>query len=463
MMEIGLHLEQTQKLIITPELRQALEILQLSSMDLVDFTDQALMENPLLEAKEGGERNGEQQDEPNRIDWQSFISKSRDYYEEKGLPREVREEGPHESMVSHQLTLEEYLTAQWKFAASDPEIGVIGEYLIGNMNPSGYLAITVEQAAADLAKSQEKVEQALKLLQTMDPPGVCARSLRECLILQVVRQPLEKRTKAAMETLINHYLQEVGRGNLVKVAKEMELTPAQVQKLVDRLRRLNPKPGVGFADSEETVYVIPDVQVERDGEGFRIILNEGHVPQLTINDTYAKVLLQHSDAEKDQAAKSFVEAKLNQAAWLLRCLEQRRSTIYKVTEALLKYQVEFFRKGVSALRPLTMRQIADEVGVHESTVSRTAANKYIQTPHGVFEFKFFFTPGLESVTQGTVSTESIREIIKGIIKNEEPEKPFTDQQIADQLGQRGIKVARRTVAKYREELGIRSTALRRRY
>ncbi len=461
-MEIGLHLEQTQKLIITPELRQAIEILQLSSMDLVDFTNQALMENPLLEAKES-ERNGERQDTTNQIDWQSFISKSRDYNEERGLPRDTREEGPHESMVSRQLTLEDYLMAQWKFIPAAPEILAIGEYLLGNLNPSGYLAITMEQAAEDLGKSEEKIRATLRLAQTLDPPGVCARDLRECLILQVNRQPLKDGTKAYMERLINHYLEEIGRGNLVKIAREMELTPAQVQKLVDRLRRLNPKPGVGFAGSEDTIYIIPDVQVERDGDDFRIILNENHVPQLTINDTYAKVLLEHSEAERDQAAKTFVEAKLNQAAWLLRCLEQRRSTIYKVTEALLKYQIEFFRKGVSALRPLTMRQIADDVGVHESTISRTAANKYIQTPHGVFEFKFFFTPGLESSTQGAVSTESIREIIKEIIKNEAPEKPFTDQQIADQLGERGIKVARRTVAKYREELGIRSTALRRRY
>ena len=177
--------------------------------------------------------------------------------------------------------------------------------------------------------------------------------------------------------------------------------------------------------------------MERDGEEFRILLNESYGPQLTVNDTYAKVLLEHSDAQGDTAAKSFVEAKLNQAAWLLRCLEQRRSTIYKVTEAILKYQKEFFRQGVSALRPLTMRQIADEVGVHESTISRTAANKYMQTPHGVFEFKFFFTPGLESATQGTVSTESIRKLIREIIKEESPEKPYTDQQIADQLAGRG--------------------------
>ena len=218
-MDIGLHLEQTQKLIITPELRQAIEILQLSSLDLVDFTNQALMDNPLLEVKESEEKGSRQ--EANRIDWQSFISKSRDQKEEKGLPREIREEGPHESMVSQQVTLEEYLTAQWKFISAEPEIRAIGRYLIGNLSPSGYLTLRLEEAALDLGQSQAKIEEALKLLQTLDPPGVGARGLGECLILQIMRQPLEERTKASMIILINRYLEEVARGNLVKIAREM--------------------------------------------------------------------------------------------------------------------------------------------------------------------------------------------------------------------------------------------------
>lgn len=461
-MEIGLHLEQTQKLIITPELRQAIEILQLSSTDLIEFTSQALLENPLLETHESEEKDEKISASDKRIDWEAFVSRQRqDYSETRGLPREMREEVPRESQPTHQLTLEEHLLFQWRFMMLKPEIRRIGEYYIGNLNSSGYLTITPEQAAMDLACSEELAYEALRQVQTLDPVGVCAQNLRECLLIQIEHLTIDSATKGLMRILIVNYLEEIGRGGLLRIAKALEKTPAEIQKLVDRIKQLNPKPGVGFAGGEDIVYVVPDVLVERDSDGFRIILSESYQPQIAINDTYAKVLL--SQAHGDTEAKSYVETKLNQAAWLMRCLEQRRSTIYKVTEAIIHYQKDFFLRGISSLRPLTMRQIADAVGVHESTISRTAANKYMQTPHGVYEFKFFFTPGLESAGQGSVSTESIRESIREMIRGEDPAAPYTDQQITDMLAQKGVKVARRTVAKYREEMGIRSTTLRRRY
>ncbi|MDR1192841.1 MAG: RNA polymerase factor sigma-54 [Peptococcaceae bacterium] len=458
-MEIGLHLEQTQKLIITPELRQAIEILQLSTTDLLEFSSQALAENPLLETSEPEDTAGKETSK--RIDWELFVSKSRDYSEIRGLPREMREDGPHESMLTNRVTLEEHLLSQWRFMSLRPAIRRIGEYFIGNLNSSGYLAITPEQAAADLGCERALALEALRQLQSLEPVGVCAQDLRQCLLLQVEHLILEQTDKELLRQIIIHHLEDIGRGGLVRIAKAMALTPAAVQTLVDRIRRLNPKPGVGFAGTEETVYIVPDVVVERQGEDFRVVLSENFLPRITINETYTKVLMGQS--QEDRAAKAYVETKLNQAAWLMRCLEQRRSTIHKVTEALIKYQRDFFLRGVSGLRPLTMRQIADDVGVHESTISRAAANKYIQTPHGVYEFKFFFMPGLESADKGSVSTESIRETIREMIRGENPAKPYTDQQIADMLGNQGTRIARRTVAKYREELNIRSTALRRRY
>jgi RNA polymerase sigma-54 factor len=461
-MEIGLHLEQTQKLIITPELRQAIEILQLSATDIIDFTSRALQENPLLETHEPEEKEHKLSGTAKRTDWEAFVRRQRqDYSEVRGLPREMREETPRERQSVHRLTLEEHLLSQWRFLRLKPEIRSLGEYYIGNLNSSGYLAITPEQAAADLSCSEELAYEALRQVQTLDPLGVCAQNLRECLLLQLEHLTLDGATQKLLRTLIINYLEEIGRGNLLRIARVLEKTPAEIQQLVDRIKQLNPKPGAGFAGAEDTIYVIPDVLVERDGAGFRIVLSETDQPQITVNDVYAKVLL--SQFQADAEAKAYVETKLNQAAWLIRCLEQRRSTIYKVTEAIIHYQKEFFLRGVSGLRPLTMRQIADEIGVHESTVSRTAANKYIQTPYGVYEFKFFFRPGLESAGQGPMSTESIREMIREMIKGEDRRAPYTDQQIAEALAQKGVKVARRTIAKYREEMGIRSTALRRRY
>lgn len=460
-MEIGLQLEQTQKLIITPELRQAIEILQLSVTDLLEFTTNALMENPLLEAVEPEIQGDDANKMVRTIDWEKYTRKSREYQERREFSQETAQDHTYESMTASQTTLEEHLLNQWHFMVLEKDIRRIGDYLIGNLNSSGYLSITVQQAAEDLKVAPELVERTLQQLQTLDPSGVCARDLRECLLLQIDHQEMDATEKRFLCTLVTTYLPEIAKGGLLHIAKALDLTPAVVQGLVDRIKKLNPKPGGCFSSSEDTTYIIPDVVVEKDGADFRIILSEGYMPQITINDAYAKVLMDQSQG--DHAAKTFVETKLNQAAWLLRCFEQRRSTLIKVTEALIRRQRGFFERGISAMKPLTMREIAEDVGVHESTISRTASNKYMQTPYGVFEIKFLFTPGLENTKGGTVSTESIREVLREVIRQESPSKPYSDQQIALIMAEKGVRIARRTVAKYREEMGIQSTALRRRY
>lgn len=460
-MDIGLHLEQTQKLIITPELRQAIEILQLSTADLLEFTTNALMENPLLEAVEP-ENHGDEENRLTRtIDWEKYTQKSRESQERREFSQETAKETNFEPMTAKETTLEEHLLNQWHFMVLEKDNRRVGDYLIGNLNSCGYLSISVQQAAMDLRAPVSQVERTLQQLQTLDPAGVCARDLRECLLLQIDRQEMDAEEKKYLCTLIQDFLPEIAKGGVLQIAKAMNLTPAVVQGLVDRIKKLNPKPGGSFSSCEDTTYIIPDVVVEKDGEDFRIVLSESYMPQISINDAYAKVLMDQS--QDDQAAKTFVETKLNQAAWLLRCFEQRRSTLIKVTEALIRRQRGFFERGISAMRPLTMREIAEEVGVHESTISRTASNKYIQTPFGVFEFKFLFTPGLENTQGGVVSTESIREMLREVIREEYPAKPYSDQQIAMIMMGRGVRIARRTVAKYREEMGIPSTALRRRY
>lgn len=462
-MEIGLQLQQTQKLIITPELRQAIEILQLSTIDLVEFSNQALTENPLLESVEPETQGETNLEGVRRVDWESYVRTNREYRDNNQQQQEITKDTYFESMPVDQLTLEEYLNNQWRFMVLEPEIHRIGSYMIGNLNSSGYLNISIAQIAADLSCPEDQVMRALRQVQTLDPTGVCARDLRECLLIQLERQEIPEDEKKLLITLVDNYLEEIGKGGLVRIAKELAITPAVVQGLVDEIKKLNPKPGVSFSDGDRITYIVPDVVIEREeeGEGFRIVLSESYLPRLTVNRTYAKVLL--SEAEADKEAKTFIENKLNQASWLMRCFAQRSSTIQKVTEALLVRQRGFFENGVSDLRPLTMREIAEDVGVHESTISRTAANKYIQTPHGVFEYKFLFSPGLESQGGENISTETIRAMIRSVIENEPSDKPYSDHQTALLLGEKGVRIARRTVAKYREEMGIPSTALRRRY
>lgn len=460
-MEMGLHLQQTQKLIVTPELRQAIEILQMSSIDLIEFTNKAMLENPLLESAEPEAATEAAVEERRRIDWELYANKSQEYRDQRGLPREIQKEVVHETMAANQISLEDHLLNQWRFMALEPMISQIGRYIIGNLSSSGYLEMPLTQVAADLKVKEKDVLRALKLLQTLDPAGVCARDLRECLLLQLDRQEVAVEEKKLLTQLIKNYLEDIGKGSFVRIAKELNISPVVVQSLVDEIKKLNPKPGVSFSSGEDVTYIVPDVLVERDGNDFRIVLTDNYLPQISINEAYAKILKEQSQTDKE--ATNFVENKLNQAAWLIRCFEQRRSTILKVTEALIRRQRGFFEYGVAAMHPLTMREIAEDVGVHESTISRTAANKYIQTPHGVFEFKFLFSPGLESKNGVNISTESIREMIREVIQEEQPAKPYSDHQIAVLLGQKGVQIARRTVAKYREEMGIPSTALRRRY
>jgi RNA polymerase sigma-54 factor len=456
----GLRLEQTQKLIMTPELRQAIKILQLSSIELTDYLNQMILDNPLIELKEEvPERDpvGEKKDE---IDWGEYLRDLQEAREkvDRNNPREVKPEITYENLLTKGTSLEEHLISQLGVIPLSREEKKIARYLIGNVNSVGYLAVTLEQAEEDLKVKKDKIEMVLALIQNFDPPGICARNLCECLSIQLKQGGLY--CQEICELLENH-LENIAAGKLNKVAQIMNIPVARVQEMADLIKTLNPKPGASFGGSEDIRYIIPDVTVERIDDNYVILVNEGHIPHLTINKTYSAILNKASDA--DPGTKEFVENKLNQALWLIRSIEQRRMTIYQVTAALVKMQEEFFEHGVKYLKPLTLKQIAEKVGVHESTVSRATSNKYIQTPHGIFEFKYFFTTGLSTDRGESASTESVRHLIQEIVKNEDPKKPYSDQKIADILQKRGISIARRTVTKYREEMHILNAGQRKRY
>jgi RNA polymerase sigma-54 factor len=345
---------------------------------------------------------------------------------------------------------------QLKITTSSSRDLKIGSFLIGNLDPNGYLKITIKKAAACLQVSPAAVWRVLKLIQHFDPPGVGARNLTECLLLQLhQRDDMPPGT----EIIIRKFLNDVAKGRLSRIARYLNLSLPAVQTAVDYIRTLDPKPGRSFGGGQENLYIVPDVVIERVGSDYVVLVNDHAMPRLGVNPLYQTLMRQ--EGKCDAATRHFIESKLNAAAWLIRSLEQRRLTIYRVVSCLVKEQREFLDKGLKYLKPLTMRQVAAELGIHESTVSRATANKYVQTPQGVFELKFFFASGVEK--NGGTAAESIKKMIAEAINKEDPANPLTDQQLQEFLQRQGIKISRRTVAKYRDEQGIAAAARRKRY
>lgn len=452
----GLRLEQNQKLIMTPELRQAIKILQLSSLELTEYVNQAILENPLIEFKEEEPAQSQEKKEP-EIDWTEYMREMRDVPDRSRF-KEVKPEVTFENMVTKGISLHEHLLSQIGVLPLNSRNNKIAYYLIGNIDSTGYLAVTLEQCQKDLQVTKEETEIVLDLIHSLDPPGVGARNLRECLLIQLNQRGIHN---PDLHKIIDKHLINIGAGRLNRVAQDMNLPISKVQELADIIKNLNPKPGASFGGSDSIRYIVPDVTVERiDGE-YVILVNDNHTPRLTINKTYSSIL--NNRGKTDDVTKNFVENKLNQAVWLIRSIEQRRSTIYQVTETLVKMQREFFDCGIKKLKPMTLKQIAEQISVHESTVSRATSNKYIQTPHGIFEFKFFFTSGFNTKRGDCASSESIKKLMQEIVQAEDVRKPLSDQKIANFMKEKGINIARRTVTKYREELNIPNTGQRRRY
>lgn len=452
----GLRLEQNQKLIMTPELRQAIKILQLSSLELAEYVNQAILENPLIEFKEE-EPAQPQEKQETEIDWSEYMREMRDVPDRSRF-KEVKPEVTFENMVTKGISLHEYLLSQIGVLTLSPGNKKIAYYLIGNIDSTGYLAVTLEQCQKDLNVTKAEAEFVLDLIHNLDPAGIGARDLRECLLIQLNRKGLHN---PDLHKLIDKHLINIGAGRLNRVAQDMNIPIGKVQELADIIKTLNPKPGASFGGSDSIRYIVPDVIVERiDGE-YVILVNDNHTPRLTINKTYSSIL--NNIGKADDVTRSFVENKLNQAVWLIRSIEQRRTTIYQVTETLVKMQREFFDCGIKKLKPMILKQIAEQISVHESTVSRATSNKYIQTPHGIFEYKFFFTSGFNTIRGDCTSSESIKKLLQEIVQAEDARKPLSDQKVANLMKDKGIDIARRTVTKYREELNIPNTGQRRRY
>lgn len=455
---VGLQMQQTQKLLITPELRQAIAILQLPVTELEEHIEQELLENPVLEVEHKEEPDLEPKeeldDEPfDPAEWLDYLGD-----DEQGGFAAFRHEGapPPEPVVAPVVTLHEHLLQQLRLVRFSPAERRIGEALIGNLDERGYLVVDTGEVAASLAYAEEQVLAVLKVVQGFEPMGVGARNLRECLRLQLDLLPGAHPLVAA---IIDDHLDDLAAGRIVRIAEDLGVTPPEVQAAVDLIRMLDPKPGRHFGRPGDTRYVVPDVTVERAGTDYLVLVNEGPAPRIGISHFYRTML----NSPIDERARRFLESKIQSALWLMKALEQRRLTLYRVTEAIVRFQRGFLDHGSRAMVPLTLREVAAEVGLHESTVSRATAHKYVQTPQGLFPLKFFFSSGVENADGSGVAAEGVKRMISDLVAAEDATSPLSDQMLTDTLGQQGVRISRRTVAKYREEMGLPPSNKRKRY
>jgi len=438
-LRFNLNQEQKQKLeqnlVMTPQLQLAIELLQYSSLELKEHVNEELKENPLLEKEEADQLETLE----NRIDNQ-YQASYQQYSDD--------DKQSFENYVKYEPNMYEYLENQLFQVLTADELE-IGRYLIGALNEDGFLEEDLSSISKELAVSEVRVEKVLKKINYLDPVGIGARNLQESLLIQL--DSLLLNTELA-EIIVNDYFKELANNDYHQLFKKIDAKKERIKGAVNLIRTLNTVPGAIFSKEHQAEYIEPDIIVKKVKEEFVIILNQQASPILRINPQYYRMLQQSDQGE----TRTFLENKYKSAMWLIRSIEQRRITVYKIVKAIVDKQELFFRKGIKHLQPLTMQEIADEIEMHESTVSRATSSKYIQTPCGLFNLKFFFTSGVNNL-----SSHSIKAIIREYIKRENQQKPLSDQKIVDLLAEKiNMKLSRRTVAKYRSEMSIGSSTQR---
>ncbi|SCZ03662.1 RNA polymerase factor sigma-54 [Alkaliphilus peptidifermentans] len=456
-MGFSLQLEQSQKLIMTPQLQQAIKILQLTSLELDQFIQSQLETNPFLDINEEPQPENEKIDQhpKKEVDWKEYTDDYDKSYEYSGQRYNAENDFNFENIVSEKASLQDYLLNQLHFTFLNKKHRAIGEYLINSLDENGYLTLSLNEVAEVFNDKIDIVENILKIIQTFEPPGIAARDLKECLLIQL--NYLGVTCKNAYK-VIEHHLEDIAANKYPLVAKKLNISVEDVQSICDFIRTLEPKPGRNFS-SDNNNYIVPDAVVKKINDEYYIVINDYNSPRLIIRDDYRKMLANH---ENNETVK-FINDKLNAATWLIRSIEQRRQTIYKVIEVIVDRQKSFFDHGKKHLKPMTLKEVADIIEVHESTVSRATTGKYIETPVGTFELKYFFSSGIEGSDGEGVSSESIKSFIRDIIDKENTKKPLSDNKIADILTEQGMPISRRTVAKYRDDLMIPASSKRKRY
>jgi RNA polymerase sigma-54 factor len=479
-LEIRQQLKLSQQLVMTPQLQQAIKLLQLSRMELMDVVREELEENPVLEegqeapedkAQSEEELAAENTDEATPealkeiegdgdgmadIDWKTYLESyslggtTADSYEDD-------EDRPsYENLLTKKPSLIDHLMWQLGLSRLENREREVAAEIIGNVDDDGYLQVSIEELSAQIGCDPEQADKVLSAVQDFDPPGVASRNLQECLLKQVEQLGM---TEDAVGIILRDHINDLENRRYQVIARCLQIPLDDVFSAAKFISSLDPRPGSQFGQ-EDVHYIIPDIFVYKISDEYIVVLNDEGLPNLRINSFYRNAL---SGAEQlDEKAGEYIQEKLRGALWLIKSIHQRQRTIYRVTKSIVKFQRDFFDRGVEHLKPLVLRDVAEDIEMHESTVSRVTTNKYVQTPQGLFELKYFFNSGINTTGGDSVASESVKSKIKEIITAEDARKPFSDQKIVEILRGQGIDIARRTVTKYREMLGVGSSTQRKR-
>ncbi len=489
-MELRQQLKLTQQLVMTPQLQQAIKLLQLSRMELVDVVRQEMTENPVLEEAQDApdnpyENRSENDQRPDGeapaqdgeallakidskeqresqaegevkgaegVDWEQYLENHANQPPMPSFRPDTEDLPSLEATLSKSSSLFDHMLWQVRMSNFTDDEERFALLVIGNLDKYGYLIdeVTVEELAEEAGIHPEDAEEVLYMIQDFDPPGVAARDLRECLLAQVRVLELDE----DVEAIVDRHLHNLEKRNFQAIAKDLKIPLEEVYASAKIISNLEPRPGRNYT-SEETNYITPDVYVHKLGDQYFVVPNDDGMPKLKISGYYRAAM------SGDTKAREYIQGKLRSAQWLIRSIDQRRRTIVKVTECIVEKQRDFFDKGISHLKPMILRDVAESVGMHESTISRVTTNKYVHTPQGIFELKYFFNSSIRRLAAEDIASEAVKQAIKKIIDAEDKRKPLSDQKIVELLKKRGVVIARRTVAKYREMLGILSSTKRR--
>ncbi|MCK6526262.1 RNA polymerase factor sigma-54 [Myxococcota bacterium] len=474
-LEMKQTLKMSQQLVMTPQLQQAIKLLQLNHLELAEHISQEMVNNPTLEEQQDNsprdddlaqvdmrvtpEREADPEASDPRgadpIDWARYLEDDYRPGQRQGVGPTIADDlPPPETNLTRHTSLADHLIWQLHLTTTDQDLAMAAAMIIGEVDDDGYLQAELAEIAASNGVTLELMEAALSLVQSFDPLGVGARDLRECLLIQARTLFADDKV---MEAVIDRHLPELERKNYAAIAKDLSVSIPRVIEAVKVITEMEPKPGRPFA-GEAPQYITPDVYIQKVGEEYVILLNEDGLPKLRVSPYYRSIL---SGVVKGD--KEYIQEKLRSATWLIKSIHQRQRTVYKVVESIIRHQREFFDKGIAYLKPMILRDIADDIGMHESTISRVTTNKYVHTPQGIYELKYFFNSGISRVHGEDVASETVKQKIKKLIAGENPRRPHSDQEIVELLGEReNIDIARRTVAKYREMMGILPSSKRKR-
>ena len=456
-MELNLSQKQTQTL--SPQMMQSMEILQMGSQELLEYIEEAVQENPVLEPEENYDKQDEFSVLRRKLEWLESTDPQNRYYHQQDTEEEDSPLKNYGTVEDEDENLYYYVLSQLRVLELEPQVMDAGVFLVESLNQNGWLDEPLEDLAADCGCSLAVMEQALAAVQSLEPAGVGARTLSECLKLQLVRRaPVDE----LAVRIVENYLDALSKSRYGLIARELKVTAEEVRASCDRIRALNPRPGTGFAARENLTYINPDIIVVSFPDHFELLSNDYYFPTLHISGYYTRLMKESDDGQ----VRDYLTDKMRQVKWMVKAIEQRRSTLMACAECILELQEAFFHKGPGHLVPLSLADVAGRIGVHESTVSRAVKDKYIQCSMGVYPLSYFFSRGLgasASAGEEAASPDAAKALLKKFIAGEDKKKPLSDQKLCELMAAQGCPLSRRTVAKYRDELHIPSTAGRKQY